>query len=171
MGVKAGSIASLIFYIERGGWGQQLNHSQLPNSLRKSLLNIKYREMIFLSGWKEKRNEFLIRKTWYPWGYIPYMDSSEFWWELEYIKGHVSCNEVFMVLTSYSLRCFFPPLNFILYQFLLSVLQICWQTNQPPRNQYSCISTFDHMHCGNFLVFSYPAEYIITECDCISYCI
>ena len=52
-----------------------------------------------------------------------------------------------MVLTSYS---FFPPFNFILYQFLLSVLQICWQTNQPPRNQYSCISTFDHMHCGSF---------------------
>ena len=79
-----------------------------------------------------------------------------------------------MVLTSNS---FFPPFNFILYQFADCVTDLLADFDSNPSEVsspalgYEYVSTFYHTHCGFFCGFSYPAEYISTDCDCISYCI
>ena len=136
------------------------------------------RIMIFLFGWKEKRNTVVP----YPKDYIGIAGDTSHIMDSRVSAGTWVHKDMSVVLRhSWSwlakvLDIYFH--NLTLYQFLLTVLQICWQTKLPRSLSTPALGWgirfhfLPHALWNFFLVFRIRQSTLIsTVCDCISYCI
>ena len=164
---------SLVFFIRSAPiWS--LSYTHQDNRITSYRMKKGEKWHFSLDERKREMSSLSERLCWYPWGYTPYMDS-------RVLEGTWVYKDMSVVMR-YLWSWLATVLDFSFHHLTLFYISFCWLCYRFAGRLYPPEFSIPALGCGirfhflphalwNFCGFSYPAEYISTVCDCISYCI